>query len=82
LHPTLNVENQVSVFMYPSDRVAQLHPESPGSPFIAFNDLQGYGGDILIRLHTGQIYHQRCINFIVKRTFPSVGCDKEEDFNS
>jgi hypothetical protein len=48
-----NLQNQVSVFMPPSDRVAQLYPQAPGSLFISFYDSQGYGGDIITRLHTG-----------------------------
>jgi hypothetical protein len=47
LHQTPNLEDQVSVFMSPSDRVAQLYPQAPGSLFIASYDLQGYGGGIL-----------------------------------
>jgi uncharacterized membrane protein YeiH len=34
--------------------VAQLYPRALGSPFVASYDSQGYGGGILIRLHTGQ----------------------------
>jgi hypothetical protein len=49
-------EDQVSVFMFPSDRVAQLYPQAPGSLFVASYDSQGYGGRILTRLHTGDIY--------------------------
>jgi hypothetical protein len=52
LRPTLNLDDQVSVFMSPSDRVAQLYPQAPGSLFVAFYDSQGYGGAILTRLHT------------------------------
>jgi hypothetical protein len=33
--------------------VAQLYPQAPGSLFIAFYDLQGYGGGILTHLHMG-----------------------------
>jgi hypothetical protein len=39
--------------MSPSDRVAQIYPQAPGSLFVAFYDSQGYGGGILTRLHTG-----------------------------
>jgi hypothetical protein len=39
--------------MSPGDRVAQLHPQAPGSLFVAFYDSQGYGGGILTHLHTG-----------------------------
>jgi hypothetical protein len=42
LHPTHNLEGQVPVFMFPSDRVAQLYPQAPGSRFFAFYDSQGY----------------------------------------
>jgi hypothetical protein len=38
--------------MSPSDRVAQLYPQAPGSLFIAFYDSQGDGGGILTCLHT------------------------------
>jgi hypothetical protein len=38
--------------MLPSDRVAQLHPQAPGSLSVAFYTSQTYGGDILNRLHT------------------------------
>jgi hypothetical protein len=36
LRPTPNLEEQVPVFMSPSDRVAQLYPQAPGSLFVAF----------------------------------------------
>jgi hypothetical protein len=36
-----------------SDRVAQLYPQAPGSPFVTYYDLQGYDGGTLTRLHTG-----------------------------
>jgi hypothetical protein len=38
--------------MFPSERVAQLYSQAPSSLFIAFYDSQGYGGYILIHLHT------------------------------
>jgi hypothetical protein len=50
-----NLEDQVSVFMFPSDRAAQLYPQVPGSLFVAFYDSQGYGVGVLIRHHTGSI---------------------------
>jgi hypothetical protein len=37
--------------MSPSERVAQLYPQAPGSLSIAFYDSQGYGGGILTLLH-------------------------------
>jgi hypothetical protein len=39
-------ENQISVFISPSDGVAQVYPQAAGSLFVAFYDSQGYGGDI------------------------------------
>jgi hypothetical protein len=39
--------------MSPRDRVAQLYPLAPGSLFVSSFELQGYGWDILTRLHTG-----------------------------
>jgi hypothetical protein len=45
------MEDQVPVFMSPSDRVAQLSPQELGFLFIAFYDSQGYGGGILTHLH-------------------------------
>jgi hypothetical protein len=57
LHPTQNLQNQVSVFMTPSDRVAQLYPQALVSLFVAFYDWQGYGGGILTRLHMGHFHH-------------------------
>jgi hypothetical protein len=40
------------MFMSPSDRVAQLYPQAPGSLYVAVYDSQGYGGGTLTRLHT------------------------------
>jgi hypothetical protein len=54
LPPTPNLEDQVPVFISPSDRVTQLYPQAPGSLFVAFCKSQGYGGGILTRLHTGK----------------------------
>jgi hypothetical protein len=39
--------------MSPSDRVAQLYPQTPGSLLVALYDSQGYGGGILTHLHAG-----------------------------
>jgi hypothetical protein len=39
--------------MFPSDRATQLYPQTLGSLFVAFYDLQGYGGGILTCLHMG-----------------------------
>jgi hypothetical protein len=43
--------------MFPSDSVAQLYSQAPGFLLIAFYDSQGYTGDILTHLHTGNITH-------------------------
>jgi hypothetical protein len=56
LRPTTHLEDQVSVFTFPSDRVAQLYPQVRGSLFVAFHYSQGYGGGILTRLHMGTYY--------------------------
>jgi hypothetical protein len=48
-----NLEDQVSVFTSPSDRVAQLYPQALDSLFVAFYDSQGYGGGFLTRFHMG-----------------------------
>jgi hypothetical protein len=40
LHPTPNLEDRVSVFLSPSDRVTQLYPQARGSFFFAFYDSQ------------------------------------------
>jgi hypothetical protein len=45
-----NLEDQVPVFMSPTDSVAHLYAHAPGL-FFAFYDSQGYGGGILTRLH-------------------------------
>jgi hypothetical protein len=54
LRRTPTVVDKVPVFMFRSDKVAQLYSKAPGSLFIAFYDSQGYGGDILTHLHTGK----------------------------
>jgi hypothetical protein len=58
-----NLEGQVPVFVSPRNRVAQMYSRALGSLFGASYDSQGYGGVILIRLHTGQ-----CI-FKIRRSF-------------
>jgi hypothetical protein len=37
----LNLEDQVSVFMFPSEKMAQLYPQAPVSILISFYDSQG-----------------------------------------
>jgi hypothetical protein len=53
LRPTPNLEDQAPIFMSPSDRVAQLCPQAPGSLSVAFYDSHGYDGSTLTCLHTG-----------------------------
>jgi hypothetical protein len=53
LRPTPNPEDQVPVFIFRSDRVAQYYPQAPGSLFIASYDSQGSGGGILTRRNPG-----------------------------
>jgi hypothetical protein len=43
------MEDQLSVFTSPSDRMAVI---TPGTRFITFYDSQGYGRDILTCLQT------------------------------
>jgi hypothetical protein len=50
-HPTPNLENQVSVFMVPRDKLAKTYHQAPGSFFFAFYYPLGYCWGILIRLH-------------------------------
>jgi hypothetical protein len=57
LHPTPNLEDQVPVFISPSDKVAQLYPQAPGSLFVAFYVSRGHGGGILTPLHAGSENH-------------------------
>jgi hypothetical protein len=53
-----NLEDQVSVFTSPSDRVAQLYPQALGSYLFAFYYSQGYGGGILTLLHIRGILYR------------------------
>jgi hypothetical protein len=55
LRPTTNLEVQIPVFMFPSDRVAQLQPQSPGSLSFAFCDSRVPGGGTITRLHMGTV---------------------------
>jgi hypothetical protein len=48
-----NLDGPVPVFTSPRNRVARLYPQAMGSLFITSYDLQGYGGGIRPRLHTG-----------------------------
>jgi hypothetical protein len=44
---TPNLEGQVTVFISPRNRVAQLYPRAMGSLYVISYDSQGYGGGIL-----------------------------------
>jgi hypothetical protein len=48
-----NLEGQVSIFIYPRNRVAQLYSQALGSLFVVSYDSQGYGGGIRACLHAG-----------------------------
>jgi hypothetical protein len=48
-----NLEDQVFLFISPSDKMAQFYPQALGSLFIASYDTQGYGGGIRTCLHAG-----------------------------
>jgi hypothetical protein len=50
LCPTINLDDKVPVFTFPSNSVAQLLPQAPGSFFVAFVELQGYGGGTLTHI--------------------------------
>jgi hypothetical protein len=45
--------DQVSVFIFPRNRVAQLYPQALDFLFVASYDSQGYGGGIRTLLHAG-----------------------------
>jgi hypothetical protein len=49
----LNLEGQIPIFISPSDGGVHLYSRALGSLSVASYDSQGYGGDILTRLHTG-----------------------------
>jgi hypothetical protein len=50
-----NLDGQVSVFISPRNKVAQLYPQALSSLFVASYDSQGYGGGIRSLLHTGYL---------------------------
>jgi hypothetical protein len=74
LRPTPNLEDQVSVFMSPRNRVAQLYPKAPCSLFVAFYESQGYGGGIVTRLHTGRYMSIPWIKFWSLAHRPALRC--------
>jgi hypothetical protein len=51
---TPDLEDQIPVFKYPSDRVAHLYSQAPRSLFVASHDSLSYCGFILARLYTGR----------------------------
>jgi hypothetical protein len=55
LCPTPNLEDQITAFMFHSNRVAQLYPQAAGSLLVAFYVSQGYDGGILTRLQMGLV---------------------------
>jgi hypothetical protein len=59
LSPTEDLEDQVTEFMSPSDRLAQIYPWALGSLSVASYDSQSYCGGILTRLHMGTMLLQR-----------------------
>jgi hypothetical protein len=54
LRQTPNLENNISVYMSPSDRVSELYPQAPGSLFFSLHQSLNYCEGILTSLHTGQ----------------------------
>jgi hypothetical protein len=56
-----NLEGHVPIFVSPRNRMMQLYSRALGSIYIASYGSQGYGGDILTRLHSccslGNIIH-------------------------
>jgi hypothetical protein len=58
LRDSSNLEGQVSVFISPRNRMAQLYPRALGSLFVASYYSQGHGEVILTSLHTGTNWHQ------------------------
>jgi hypothetical protein len=53
IRDSANLEGQVSIFIPPRNRVAQIYPDAPGFLFVTSYDSQGYGGGIRPFLHTG-----------------------------
>jgi hypothetical protein len=66
-----NLEGQVTVFISLRNRVAQLYPQALGSLSITSYDLQGCGGDIQTRLHTGFPY-MNSARTLLRIQFPAV----------
>jgi hypothetical protein len=75
-----NLAGQVPVFISPRNRVAQLYHRALGSLFVASYDSQGYGGDVLTRLHTG--YTVRRSTFFYMTYINSVRTSQEAQYIS
>lgn len=60
--PTHSLEDQVHVFIFPSDTVAHLYPQAPDNFIVAFYNSQDYGGGILTRLQIGNFKIANTIN--------------------
>jgi hypothetical protein len=70
------LEDQVPVFIFPRNRVAQIYPRALGFLSVPSHDSQGYGGSILSRLHTGFNFNCfRVVFFPVKTLFYGVVTD-------
>jgi hypothetical protein len=63
-----NLEDQVSVFISPRNRVAQLYTQSLGSLFATSYYSQGYGGSIRIRVESSPVvcYDRRSVCLGIK----------------
>jgi hypothetical protein len=59
LSPATNLEEQVPVFVSPSDRAAQSYLQTPVSLFISFYDSQGYGG-VIPHISTRGVFSLYC----------------------
>jgi hypothetical protein len=67
-----SLEDQVPVFIFPSNRIAQLYPRALGSFFVTSYDSQVYGGGILTHLHTGLLFLKlKSLGVIFDKKIPS-----------
>jgi hypothetical protein len=72
LRPTCNLEDQVPVFMSPSDRVAQLYPKVPDSLIDAFYDSQGTVG-VFQPASTRGVAYEYCDVWVSSSVIPFKG---------
>jgi hypothetical protein len=70
------MEGQVPVFTSPRNSMTQLYFQALGSLFVAFCDLQGYGGGIRTRLHAGRLPNPHWFSLY------SLGTDRIENTSS